>query len=495
MATTRVTAALVTGLLMMTAAAQAGELVQPAATVVPSAPRDDGTGWVPDDTGALRPDARYQRPLAATVWTDRGRDSIYRIGDPVEVRFRVDDDAYVCVYDIDTEGRVRVLFPAHPDEDGFVPGGLTLAVPDADAGYDLVASGPPGIELVGIVASRLPLDAVHGGHPAGGWYDGGQGYGWREPATWTELDRVDWGAPVDVHPVWSVHGLRVAGDPFVAMRTVNRHLLRSVSDDLDEATGYVAFHIERRFRYPRYLCSDCHGYRHRYDPYHDRCSVFSVEINLGWRYAPRRVHRVWCDWPARYVYVRHARVPHHYRTIRRTWSSLERRELGDRFRRRLDVGWTPPPKSTRVYDKSQPVKSMRGYDWKTDDRRRRGSRAAAGTGSHERAPARIETRRQVPPAKGDVRYRDEGSRPSSRAKSARDTRARSGDSRSKSPATVKSKKRSRGDASSGAKWKSGGGSGGKSRSGTGKSGTTRRSGGSKSRSGGGKSRSGGGKSR
>ena len=50
------------------------------------------------------------RGLRAKVWTDRGGDAVYRPGDDVLVRFRVSEDAYVCVYNIDTEGRPMPAF-------------------------------------------------------------------------------------------------------------------------------------------------------------------------------------------------------------------------------------------------------------------------------------------------------------------------------------------------------------------------------------------------
>src|SRR3989441_11231570 len=47
------------------------------------------------------------------VWTNRGDDP-YGSGQSVRVYFRADQDAYVTILRVDTDGRVRVLFPREP---------------------------------------------------------------------------------------------------------------------------------------------------------------------------------------------------------------------------------------------------------------------------------------------------------------------------------------------------------------------------------------------
>src|SRR5213593_211007 len=61
------------------------------------------------------------------VWTDRGDDP-YATGQSVRVLFRTDQDAYVTILRIDTDGRVRVLFPREPWEDNFARGGRDYEV-------------------------------------------------------------------------------------------------------------------------------------------------------------------------------------------------------------------------------------------------------------------------------------------------------------------------------------------------------------------------------
>src|SRR3989449_6913286 len=56
------------------------------------------------------------------VWTNRGDDA-YASSQGARVFFRTEVDAYVTVLRVDTDGRVRVLFPLEPWEDNFARGG------------------------------------------------------------------------------------------------------------------------------------------------------------------------------------------------------------------------------------------------------------------------------------------------------------------------------------------------------------------------------------
>ena len=46
--------------------------------------------------------------------TDRGDAAVYTRGERVRVYFRLDQDAFVTIFRVDTDGRVRVLFPREP---------------------------------------------------------------------------------------------------------------------------------------------------------------------------------------------------------------------------------------------------------------------------------------------------------------------------------------------------------------------------------------------
>ena len=76
-------------------------------------------------------------------------------GEDVEVLFRTNRDAYVVVYNIDTRGRIRTLFPTDPYDDGYVRGHRKVVLPGR--GYRLQVQGPPGVERIVALASYEPI--------------------------------------------------------------------------------------------------------------------------------------------------------------------------------------------------------------------------------------------------------------------------------------------------------------------------------------------------
>ena len=57
------------------------------------------------------PVASSARTLGVEVWTDRGDDAVYQSGEAMQVKVRASDDAYLLVYEIDSEGGITVLYP------------------------------------------------------------------------------------------------------------------------------------------------------------------------------------------------------------------------------------------------------------------------------------------------------------------------------------------------------------------------------------------------
>jgi hypothetical protein len=96
---------------------------------------------------------RVDRYLDVDIWSNRD-DGDYYIGDNIQLKFRVNRDAFVVIYSLDTRGRVNLLFPASPNENNYVEGGSTYSFPAGSDDYDLVVTGPEGVETVQILASR-----------------------------------------------------------------------------------------------------------------------------------------------------------------------------------------------------------------------------------------------------------------------------------------------------------------------------------------------------
>lgn len=99
---------------------------------------------------------RTDRYLGVEIWPNH-HDGEYYEGDNITLNFRTNRDAFVAIYSIDSRGRVNLLFPAGPNADNFVQGGATHQLPSGYDDYDLVVSGPAGIENVQILASREPF--------------------------------------------------------------------------------------------------------------------------------------------------------------------------------------------------------------------------------------------------------------------------------------------------------------------------------------------------
>ncbi len=234
-----------------------------------------GTSAAPEPKTASYVSGQGEQPFVE-LWTSG---DLFRRGDRAHVWFRTDIDAYVTVLRIDTDGRVRVLYPEQPWQDNFVPGGYRIEVSPHAGGYGAYA----------FVVDDYP----------------GQGYLFAiaslEPFEYRRLIRGD---------VWDYRaiGLRgqVTGDPYVA-----------VMDIIDEialdpyATSYdvYPYHVERRFEYPRFLCYDCHEHvsYDRWDPYRYSCVRFRIVVHDDPYYYPTRVYR-----GTRVVYTRPHRIEPRY---------------------------------------------------------------------------------------------------------------------------------------------------------------------------------------
>ncbi|MBU8934459.1 MAG: DUF4384 domain-containing protein [candidate division Zixibacteria bacterium] len=105
---------------------------------------------------------RVDRYLDAEVWTNHD-DGEYYEGDNITIHFRVNRDAFIVIYTIDTRGRLNMLFPTDPTESNFVNGGVTYHLPAGWDDYDLVVTGPEGVETIQIIASREQI-------PIPDWY-------------------------------------------------------------------------------------------------------------------------------------------------------------------------------------------------------------------------------------------------------------------------------------------------------------------------------------
>lgn len=274
----------------------------------------------------IEPAARVSRRLDVDVWTNKEEGGVYRQGEPMRVFFRSSADAFVLIYNIDTEGTIHLVYPYQPNDPDRVEGGRTYQVPSRNDPYDLVADGPTGIEYVVAIASPFPFEDLP-------WYltPGYEG----EPPDRGDDDYEDSGV--------------IVGDPYVGMDRVVRRVVPDGRED-DVATTDTYFYIERKVDYPRYVCADCHSYGGWYDPYVDVCSVVDIRIDATWaRYRPLRSRLL----RPRFFYMVRSTAPNRYRQWKDRWSSVDgRTTLRTRFqvdgqdkfrsRRELIQRRTPP---------------------------------------------------------------------------------------------------------------------------------------------------------
>ncbi|UCD63366.1 MAG: DUF4384 domain-containing protein [Candidatus Zixiibacteriota bacterium] len=96
---------------------------------------------------------KIDRYLDVDIWTNHSDNEFYE-GDNIVLHFRTNRDAFVAIYSVDSRGHVNLLFPTSPADDNYVRGGATYQIPDGADDFDLVVTGPDGVENIQAIASR-----------------------------------------------------------------------------------------------------------------------------------------------------------------------------------------------------------------------------------------------------------------------------------------------------------------------------------------------------
>lgn len=324
--------------------------------------------------------AAWARGLGVDVWTDRGDDAVYEPGAALQVKVRANEDAYLLVYAISTEGDVRLLWPTAHGR-GFAEGRRTYRVPPEGADYDLVADRETGQGYIVAIASSSPFRALP-------WYLRpadlrGDDIGYEN---WDEDDEEE--------------GLtregRIVGDPFVAMERIRRRVLANPAAESDFATSYCEYYVHQQVRYPRYACYECHrpgrwAWWDSFDPYYTRCSVFDFRVNWSWTWGPA----CWSGYVPYYYYVVRSDCPPHYR---RWWGGGHRWSSWDGWRRWNELwgsnlvrhkspppqGYVPPPPKGQVWRAGDPTPP--GFISRNTPRAGGGARPTVPIGRRDPAP-------------------------------------------------------------------------------------------------------------
>ena len=193
------------------------------------------------------------------VWTDH--DDVYQRGERARVHFRASESGYVTIFRIDTDGRVRVLYPIDPWDDNYARRDREYEVRTYGDKYAFSIDDYPGQGYVFAVISR-------------------------DPFSYGALVRGDhW----DYRMI--AEGGRVTGDPYVALTDL---VDRIVPPNYSEY-GYDVqpYYVEQHYQYPRFLCYDCHSYASYtyWNPYSYSCFRFRIVIYDDFYYQPRRYYR------------------------------------------------------------------------------------------------------------------------------------------------------------------------------------------------------------
>jgi hypothetical protein len=214
------------------------------------------------------------------VWTNH--DAPYRRGETARVYLRVEEPSYVAVFRVDTDGRIRVLFPREPWADSHLRQQHALELTGRRGADVLRVDEDPGVGYLIAIAADRPLD----------------------------LRAITRGDAWDYR---LIGGGGIAGDPYVALTDLAARLAPGGGYGYDISPYYV----ERHYEYPRFVCYDCHASASydEWNPYATSCTRYRVVIRDDARYYPYRYggNSVVADRPVhpgpRFVF-RDTRPPH-----------------------------------------------------------------------------------------------------------------------------------------------------------------------------------------
>src|SRR5580765_2515649 len=94
--------------------------------------------------------------LDVEIWTDRGDDAVYQPGDAMHLKVRTSADAYLLVYELDTQGNVNLLYPLKRGT-GYIQGKDTFKLPEDVTQDELVVEKETGQGFLVAISSMEPF--------------------------------------------------------------------------------------------------------------------------------------------------------------------------------------------------------------------------------------------------------------------------------------------------------------------------------------------------
>lgn len=185
--------------------------------------------------------------LTVSVRLIGGKGAVLKPGRDVNLTFQTSRDAYVVLYNIDSEGFVHLLFP----EDGTpkkVKGRKVHFLPEPGKGLYWEVGNTTGIEYVHALAVSD-----------------------RDMLKEEELYFL-----AQSRKLAEEKKLRIDMDPFLAFNMIDEEVMVDATT-AGPATDYTYFYVNKKVDYPRYLCVKCHGTDKIADPYAMECPEIVIE--------------------------------------------------------------------------------------------------------------------------------------------------------------------------------------------------------------------------
>jgi len=200
------------------------------------------------DGAAVLVTAPQEYPQVSVQITER---DFFQRYERVSVAVESSADAYVTVFRVDTDGRMRVIYPRGPQDNNFVVGGHSYRIPNPygqRGEHAFVVDDYPGVGYVFVVASAGPFNYQP--------YVRDDHWEWRNVA----------------------QNGRITGDPYVGFVEVVEPML--TSGNAAWSFDVMPYFVERQHPYPRFLCYECHTYMPHpaWDTYGAWCPRFQIVV-------------------------------------------------------------------------------------------------------------------------------------------------------------------------------------------------------------------------
>ena len=177
-----------------------------------------------------------------------GRGAVLMPGRDINLTFQTSSDAYVIIYNIDSEGYVHLLYPADGRPE-IITGRKVHFLPEQGAGITWEVGGDTGVEYIHAIAVSDP----------------------------SRIDRDELYYLAQNSSMPEERRLRIDMDPFLAFNMIDEELIDD-AERMMPATDYTYFYINRKVDYPGYLCYKCHSPSKIPDPYAVECPEVDIEM-------------------------------------------------------------------------------------------------------------------------------------------------------------------------------------------------------------------------